>query len=74
MVDQAGLERLISAEGLAGQRPFTHLALRRDQLQQAQHLHREHAHLDFGQAEHHVVDGHRHVGHAQQPHAAGHVA
>ncbi len=42
-------------------------------LQHAQHLGREHAHFDFGQAKHRVARRHRHVAHRQQAHATGHA-
>jgi hypothetical protein len=63
----------VRIEWLAGQRPFADEPPWRDRLQQAQHLHRKDADLHFGQAENHMIGGDRHVGHAQQPHAAGHA-
>ena len=65
--------RGLRVERLAGQRPFVDQPRRRDRLQQAQHLHREHADLHLGQAEDDVIGRDRHVGHAQQAHAAGHA-
>ena len=65
--------RDVRVERFAGQRPFADQPPWRDRLQQAQHLHREHADLHLGQTEDHVIGSDRHVSHAQQPHAAGHA-
>ena len=73
VVQKPGGLRRPGVEGFAGQRPLVDQAARRDRLQQRHHLHREHADLHLGQSENHVVGRDRHVGHAQQAHAAGHA-
>ena len=73
VVDQAVFERLRRRDRFAGDAHLGQDAARQQLVEHAEHLGREQADLDLGQAEDRLGRGHRHVAHRHHAHAAGHA-